>query len=127
MRMIPIVAVFVGLFLGSTACNEEQLITRSDLPSDAKTFLNDHFINVDVVHVVKDQEGLFHEYDVYLKNSTVLEFDRNGAIKRLKSMDGLPENALPPNVVIYVSKNYPDQLVVEWEKDDNRQEVELLK
>lgn len=118
-------ALFAILF-GMAACNEDKLVTEQDLPADAKSFLNDHFVNIDIVQVVKDREGLFNEYEVYLKNSTVLEFDRKGKIIRLKSMDGIPENALPPNVVIYVSENFPEQLITEWEMDDKHQEVELL-
>ncbi len=116
--------VFAGLFV-FISCDKETMIDESGLPGKSATFISTHFSGIEVVQVVKDVDGFKKTFDVRLKDGTELEFKRDGSVKQLKSKSKLPDSVIPEKILSYVQANYADQSILEWELDDNRQEVRL--
>jgi hypothetical protein len=113
-----------GLFT-CISCDKETIIDENGLPGNAASFISTHFSGIEVIQVVKDVDGFKKTFDVRLKNGTELEFKRDGSIKSIKGTGKLPDSAIPDKILTYVKTNYADHSIVEWELDDNRQEVKL--
>jgi len=64
-------------------------------------------------------------YDVHFEDGTKAEFSSNGNIIEVKSYSGVPSSVVPSKVQAYVRKYYPKNKIVHWEKEWNKQKVEL--
>jgi hypothetical protein len=108
-----------------TACDEEKIVSESQLPQKSRDFLNIHFPGIAIDYVTKE----WHEYDVYLTNNFQVGFGRKG---EWDDVDGINQ-AIPQSVVDlipaaipeYVSTHYPNALIVEINKETFGYEIEL--
>lgn len=60
-----------------------------------------------------------------LEGSISLEFNRKNEIVEINSISKLPDSVVPEKIRQYVSANYPDNIIIGWERDDRNQQVEL--
>ncbi len=107
--------------------DDEVVVDESELPVAAKNFINEHFEGATIVTVIKESEGNIVEYEVILSNSFNLDFDANGKCINIEGMKNqqIPDTALDAKLVSYVTSNYPNNFIVEWDLDTREQEVEL--
>ncbi len=117
----------VGCVLSMTACaDDHHLIKYSELPVQAQTFVQKYFNLEDISHIERDREGMHYEYNVYLRNTTEIEFDYQG---NLQSIDckyiTVPKGIVPEVIMSFVSLHYPNLYVVEYVIDYRHQTVEL--
>ena len=117
----------VGCVLSMTACaDDHHLIKYSELPVRAQTFVQKYFNLEDISHIERDREGMHYEYNVYLRNTTEIEFDYQG---NLQSIDckyiTVPKGIVPEVIMSFVSLHYPNLYVVEYVIDYRHQTVEL--
>ncbi len=124
--MKNLIFVFVAL-IGLTSCEKETVVPETDLPKAAQEYLSTHFYGLNVIQVIKDQEGLRKSYDVYLAEGFELEFKKSGDVVSIKNNRNqpLPDSVVPAKILEYVNSNFSTDYVVSWELDDNFQEVEL--
>ncbi len=124
--MKNLIFVFVAL-IGLTSCEKETVVPETDLPKAAQEYLSTHFYGLNVIQVIKDQEGLRKSYDVYLADGFELEFKKSGDVVSIKNNRNqpLPDSVVPAKILEYVNSNFSTDYVVSWELDDNFQEVEL--
>lgn len=124
--MKNLIFVFVAL-IGLTSCEKETVVPETDLPKAAQEYLSTHFNGLNVIQVIKDQEGLRKSYDVYLAEGFELEFKKSGDVVSIKNNRNqpLPDSVVPAKILEYVNSNFSTDYVVSWELDDNFQEVEL--
>lgn len=109
------------------ACDDDDdmVIELKDLPTNAQTFLETHFPAQEVTRVIQDNDG----YDVYLNNGFEIDFTLTG---EWDDVDGrgkeIPASILaliPESIPAYVTENYPDQIIVEINKEHFGYEVDL--
>lgn len=125
--MKKIMTMLVVLTLSITACaDRHQMIGVSDLPTQAQAFIQKHFNISDIAYIERDRDGIHYEYNVYLKNSTEIDFDHHG---NLQSIDckrtSVPEGIVPEAIISFISSHYPNLFVVEYVIDYRHQTVEL--
>lgn len=109
-----------------TACDKESVVAENQLPTEAVMYIQTHFPEHKIVQIVKDRDGLSVSFDVILDGGYKLEFERKGAIKGVEGTAKLPDSVIPTPVLEYVNANYADQHIIDWELDDNGQEVKLI-
>lgn len=125
------VLITLCLFTASLAffsCSDDDndvVISMTDLPAKAQTFIETHFPGQEARMVKKDNDS----YDVYLKNGFEIEFD---LAADWDDIDGrgqkLPDSILellPEGIITYVSTNYTDQNITEVNKEKYGYEVTL--
>ena len=108
-------------------CNDEKVVNETSLPARAKQFVEAHFPDAAISQVVRDRDDLTKSYDVILDNQVKLEFDDDGECYAVEGSRNakLPDTIIPLKVLEYVKTTYPEQFIVEWEKDKTTQEVKL--
>lgn len=124
------VLLTLGLFIMSfafIACDDDddKVISVDNLPTNVQTFLQTHFPSQEVRMVEKDNDS----YDVYLINGFEIEFTLSG---EWDDVDGrgqqIPASIvalIPTNIPTYVTTNYPNQFIVEINKEHFGYEIDL--
>lgn len=125
MKIVIVTAVFSLFSIGMLA----QEISNT-LPSAAQDFIQQYFASVSIEEVKETSKWKIWEddkFEIKLSNGVELDFDKDGNIKEIESENGeaIPLKALPSNIGSYLESNYPDAIVIGWEKHRNEQEVEL--
>lgn len=102
---------------------EDKPISADKLPTKAKTFLSTYFPNIDIISVIKEEDG---DYDVHLADLTEVEFKSNGAWKKV-DCEGrpVPTGYFPDKIVTYVTSNYPVDYIEDIQFEHNRYDVGL--
>ncbi len=122
--IISLVMVIATVF-GARA--DKYTIDRDALPATAQEFLTKHFPKAKVGMIKVDRHLLKKtDYDVRLVNGTKIEFNSKGEWTDVdcKTRE-VPEAIIPRAVRRYVTKNYPDNKIVEIEKRPTKIEVKL--
>lgn len=107
------------------ACNDEEIIPSSELPTSIKDYVSTHFPNNEIIQVVKDREGFSKSYDVILAGSISLEFNKKNNIVEINSISQLPDSVIPEKIRQHAADNFPDNVIIGWELDDRNQQVKL--
>lgn len=113
--------------MSSAHALDKYSVNRSDLPEEARVFLEQHFPKSKVGMIKVDKHLLKKtDYDVKLINGTKIEFSNAG---KWTSVDckssAVPDNIVPKNIRNYVKKNFPDVKIVKIEKKTTKYEVGL--
>ena len=128
------IAMFVTLLLlplSLMACEREIVLPESDVPATIKNYVAQHFAGDPILQSIKDVDGLELTYDVMLKSTTKLEFNRKCEVIKIEAPMGgiLPNSVIPTSIREYVEKNYPTARITEWAWDTKGvkryQDVEL--
>ena len=118
-------AMFALFATGLFFAQDDMPISRRDMPSAVQKNVTRYFGNKAVSYVTKDWEDGRVVYDVYFENDTEAEFRSNGNIVEVKSYNGVPSSVVPSKIQAYVRRYYPQNRIVHWEKEWNKQKVEL--
>ncbi|MBE6201933.1 MAG: PepSY-like domain-containing protein [Tidjanibacter sp.] len=104
---------------GLQSCDkDDHYINQSLLPTPAQNFLSAHFGSVEVTSVVKDFDDFSYTYEVRLADGTHIEFRKDGDWKSVSNRTtGVPAAIMPDKIVEYVTTNYPNNFVIEIERD----------
>ena len=106
--------------------DDEIIIGENELPTAARTFITTHFPDVTITTLTKEMEHGTIEYEAILANAFELDFDAAGnCISIDGSMQRIPDGALNSKIVNYVSVNYTNTFIRDWDLDTRNQEVEL--
>lgn len=100
-------------------------VDPSNIPESIATFINDHFPNAKVIKVMKTVKLDKVTYDVELEGGIELEFNSKMQIIEIESKTKLPDSVIPTKILDYVTLHYPDNFIIEWELENDHQEVEL--
>ncbi len=104
---------------------QDRVIPNSEIPAAINTYVQTHFPDQTIVLTELDTDGLSKEYDLKLSDKTELTFNRKYQIKKIDGMTALPESVIPTDIKAYVSVNYPNNVITDWETERKRQEVKL--
>ena len=118
-------AMFALFATGLFFAQDDMPISKKDMPSAVQSNVTKYFGKKVISSVTKDREDGKIVYDVYFEDGTKAEFSSNGNIIEVKSYSGVPSSVVPFKVQAYVKKYYPKNKIVHWEKEWNKQKVEL--
>jgi|BioPla2DNA2_1021312.scaffolds.fasta_scaffold08771_2 hypothetical protein len=117
-------AIAMAVFL-LTGCEKEQFIQSSDLPREISTYILTHFPDNTILQAVIERDGLTKTYNIILSENISLEFNRKKEIIDIDSETKLPDSVIPAKILQYVTTNYPDNFITDWELDNKNQQVQL--
>lgn len=108
-----------------TSCDndDDAPVAEDALPETVSAYLQTHFKNIAIARTTRDRED--NDYDVFLENGVKLEFSSNDQVESIKSTNKLPDSVIPVKILDYVTLNYPDEYITEWELEGNGQEIQL--
>ena len=124
LQVLGIIAT-LGLLLFATSCDEEKGLSENEIPNEITTYVTTHFPTNNIIRVTEDKDGTRKSYDVVLSGNIKLEFNRQREITDIDSNSQLPDSVIPQAIRDYVSENYPDNFITDWELEDNHQQVGL--
>lgn len=134
--------VFLALFLSATlACvscssdddttnipdNKGKVLTVSEYPQEIITYTGTYFPENEIRRIIyADKDGRNASYKTLLSGNVGIQFNAAKKPVQMSSITtALPLSVIPVKIQQYVKDNYPKNIIVEWEVDDNEQEVEL--
>ena len=120
--MKKIIILALGMISLNLFASCDKFITYHELPQKAQAFIAEHFNGIDVLSVKYD-DG---EYEVVLANGNEIDFDRAGEWKDVDCHTmPVPAGIVPQAIATYVHEKFPDNFIVQIEKDMNRYKVDL--
>jgi hypothetical protein len=121
--------IFIAIAAIFTACNEEKLISKSELPANSVGFIETHFAGVEITAIIKETEGFSKDYTVYLANGFDIDFVKSGDWDDVDGhLSPVPEsiiNLLPQNIPAYVASKFPNCTINEVNKEHYGYEIGL--
>jgi hypothetical protein len=118
-----IITTAIGIII--VRLKKEKLIYIDKLPSGINEYIKTHFASRRILKARQGRNGFKRTYDVYLDGEISLEFNNNGDIVEIEGDSKLPDSVIPKKISDFVSINYPDNVILEWELENKTQEVEL--
>ncbi len=128
---ISVVAILAVLTI-FTSCDSNDddyvkdiILTDSEIPSEIKAYISTYFPENTIIRAEKDNDFNDITYDIYLSGSFNLEFDFEFNIIEIDGVTELPNSVIPQPILDYVSQNYPNNFITDWELEYNHQQIEL--
>ena len=106
-------------------CDQEKVLTAWEIPSEITEYVSTHFPNNNLLQAVEDRDGLTKTYDVVLSDNITLEFNRKKEITDIDGNTKLPDTVIPNEISQYVATNFPNNVITDWELEDQHQQVGL--
>jgi hypothetical protein len=104
---------------------DDRPVTFSQLPVPAQTFINTNYPDEKISYATKDDDFILPDYNVMLANGVKIQFEHSGALEKIESRTGIPEDLVPFQIRDYVKMHYPDAIFVEYEIGKRSYEVKL--
>lgn len=116
-KLLAFLPILLGVWMLSS-CDDEKKIDFGDLPSEARSFIENYFPGADILSIVQEKEDGRKEYQVKLSNGTEMEFDEDGAWTNIECYySPLPTGILPANVITKVEELHPEAYINGVEKE----------
>lgn len=116
-KLLAFFPILLGVWMLSS-CDDEKKIDFGDLPSGARSFIENYFPSADILSIVQEKEDGRKEYQVKLSNGTDMEFDEDGEWTNIECyFSPLPTGILPANVITKVEELHPEAYINGVEKE----------
>lgn len=116
-KLLAFFPILLGVWMLSS-CDDEKKIDFGDLPSEARSFIENYFLSADILSIVQEKEDGRKEYQVKLSNGTDMEFDEDGEWTNIECyFSPLPTGILPANVITKVEELHPEAYINGVEKE----------
>ena len=116
-NLLAFLPMLLGVLLLSS-CDDEKKIDFADLPSQARSFVETYFPDVDILSVIQEKDDGRKEYQVKLSDGTDMEFDEAGTWISIECyFSPLPTGILPANVITKVEELHPEAYINGVEKE----------
>ena len=116
-KLLAFFPILLGVWMLSS-CDDEKKIDFGDLPSEARSFIENYFPSADILSIVQEKEDGRKEYQVKLSDGTDMEFDEDGEWTNIECyFSPLPTGILPANVITKVEELPPEAYINGVEKE----------
>ncbi|MDR1654090.1 MAG: PepSY-like domain-containing protein [Prevotellaceae bacterium] len=123
---ISILTVIAAVVWG---CESQRVITESQLPATARTFIKTHFPTATITTAMKEKDDLRTYYKAWLDNGFELEFTKSGDWDDVEGyLQAVPESVLaliPAKIVQYCQISFPAATITEVNKENYGYEIGL--
>lgn len=119
--MKKIITMVLAFSLMATFAFADMMIQPSELPKKAQDCIKTLYPSAQVQYAEKD----FDSFDARLSNGAKIEFYTNGDWEKISDYAGIPDVAIPANILKSVKQAHPQAKIIEIEKDWNNIEVKL--
>ena len=116
-KLLAFFPILLGVWMLSS-CDDEKKIDFGDLPSEARSFIENYFPSADILSIVQEKEDGRKEYQVKLSDGTDMEFDEDGEWTNIECyFSPLPTGILPATVITKVEELHPEAYINGVEKE----------
>ena len=116
-KLLAFFPILLGVWMLSS-CDDEKKIDFGDLPSEARSFIENYIPSADILSIVQEKEDGRKEYQVKLSDGTDMEFDEDGEWTNIECyFSPLPTGILPANVITKVEELHPEAYINGVEKE----------
>lgn len=115
------------LFTSFAAVAQEKVLEITQLPNKAQSFIKDHY-QQEKISLVSSEKEFFTgtEYKVIFQNGTEVEFDSKGNWTEVDAkLKAVPQKLIPTPIVNYVNQKFPNNQIVQINKENKEYEIEL--
>lgn len=125
-RIIFITIAILSLFAANVKADNDRVITREKLPAGAQRFISTYFTGSKISYVKEERDLFDRNYEVVFTDGSKVEFMRNGDWKDVDCRYAeVPSSIIPDPIKLYVSNNYPNEKVLQIDRDRKDYEVKL--
>lgn len=117
--------MLVMIVCSLTSCDRETILNPTEVPIEITSYVSTHFPNNRMLQTTKEIDGTTKTYNVILNDNISLEFNRKKRIISIEANSQLPEGVIPEKLNRYVSSNYPNNYIIEWEIESKQQQISL--
>ena len=111
---LTVVILLWGLF---TCCSEMQK-SNNDLPTEANSFMNNHFKETPIIQIKTTSKKM--DYETVLENGTEINYNNIGEWEEINfKWNPIPQsflNELPKAILDYIDENYPEETIHKIER-----------
>lgn len=126
LEYLRVLATVLAGLLTFTGCDDEKTIGCDELPSAARTFIEQYFPARTPHHVQREKDDGCRKYECTLDDGTQLEFDASGEWTEVDcKFSALPEGILPGRVAGHLAANYPQVVAYKVERQLGGYEVSV--
>lgn len=112
---------------GSFAQSDKK-IDLKELPEKAQVFIKKNFNKEKTQQILKETGSfLDNSYKVIFGNKVKIKFDKNGEWKEISGSRRypVPDNLIPEKILMYIHRSFPQNQVVDIERNKKKYEVEI--
>ncbi|WP_159023610.1 PepSY-like domain-containing protein [Formosa sp. L2A11] len=126
-----VASIFIALICFSSCSSDDDnnsndvLLEEDEIPTEITSYVSTHFETNSIFRAEKETENNKVNYNIYLETSYELEFNSDFEIIEIDGITQLPDSVIPELILDYVTENYPDNVITDWELETNYQQVEL--
>lgn len=124
--------LLVGLVMSSALLSSQStfakdvVITKTELPKKASTFIDTHFKGKEISLVEKDTDFLSTSYKVKFVDNIEIDFDKSGEWDEVDgNKSAIPTSFILKPIVAYVNSNYKEATITKIDRETRRFEVKL--
>jgi hypothetical protein len=125
-KIVAIIVCLLTIHISAVA-SDDKPINFNQLPAESQQLIKKHFPEQSIALVKMERDFFDKSYEVIFTNGNKIEFDRRGSWLEIDcKYTHLPEDLIPIQIRVYVSKNYPNIKIYKIEKEErNGHEVGL--
>lgn len=124
-KIIFILSLLAGM-LTFTGCDEDKIISESQLPQKAQQFIQQYFAEEEIAIVKSEREVSGKKYEVTFISGKNIEFKSNGDWIKVDCLfSAVPAELVPEAIANKVKEMYPDAIICVIDKENNYTEVDL--
>ena len=114
------------LGFATVKADNDRVITKDKLPVAAQKFVKEHFGKLKISYVKEERDLFDRNYEVVFTDGTKVEFLRNGEWKEIDCRySEVPAVAVPEQIKKYITENYPNEKILQIDRDKHDYEVKL--
>ncbi len=126
LKKLIIVLIGVSCFSACAITDKDKPITVNQLPAAAQQMIKKNFPNSKVAMAKQENDLLKTSYDVVFTNGDKIEFDSKGNWTGINCKNSfVPSALIPVQIKNYVQQNYPDNKIIEIDRDKKEYDVKL--
>lgn len=125
MKRLAVVFVCLICLQACALADGDKPIKINELPLKAQEFIKTHFADQKVSLAKLETDALFFKsYDIVFTSGIKLEFDSEGEWTNVDcKLSVVPEAIIPEAIKAYALENYPDNKIVQIEREHGRTEI----
>ncbi|NAW52133.1 hypothetical protein GNY06_12375 [Elizabethkingia argentiflava] len=105
---------------------QKQSIPKSQLPSSAQSFLNQHINGRPFIYIKNAENPNDINYTVKYNNGVEITFQSDGGWKEISAKETqMPTSFIPPAMISYINTHYPEDVMIKIMQTPDRYDITL--
>ncbi|MFV0554005.1 MAG: PepSY-like domain-containing protein [Mangrovibacterium sp.] len=122
---ITAAAILLAALCSCADDDTETILSTKDIPTEIVEYVGTHFPDNPISTAIKEEERKSVSYEIFLQGGFELNFDGSFKIYDIDGATKLPDSVIPEAILTYVSENYAERSITDWELEHTYQQVEL--